>query len=86
MELKSLRPRSRLSIDSQRSPSGAKTATTTPSAKPSPSEFHGVIPKSDATTTPSTTDAPIPAIRPSTVLLGDHSGARLRFPRRDPTR
>ena len=43
-EPKSFKPRSRLSIDSQRSPSGAKIATTIPRSSPSPIEFQGVMP------------------------------------------
>ena len=40
---KSFTPRSRLIIDSQRSPSGAMTATAMPSASASVRSFHGVI-------------------------------------------
>src|SRR5690606_35817127 len=65
----SLMPRSRLTRDSARSPSGATRATSTPTLSPSCHWSKGWTPTM-ANTTPATTASSMPPARPSMVLFG----------------
>src|SRR5881392_1617909 len=80
---RSLTPRSRLIIDSHRSPIGARIATTRPRARPCATfSFHGasVVP----TIPPITMAATIPPNSPSQVLFGDRRGDMRLRPNCDP--
>ena len=82
-EPKSLRSRSRLSIDSQRSPRNAPPPRAPRARGPWP-WFHGL--NCPTIAAPTMTDASIPATVPSTVLFGETFGAIGVRPNCDPTK